>query len=68
MRADRTITRPSSERVAIRPIVDRITDTRLWKHYLPLTIGNDSANRSSVWWEGKPGNAKSKLSDVMNLQ
>ena len=33
---DRATTRMSSDRVAMRPIVNRMTDTRLGKRYLPL--------------------------------
>ena len=36
MRTDRAVTRMSSDRVAIRPIVNRMTDRCQWKHYLPL--------------------------------
>ena len=37
MRTDRAITRPSSERVVIRSLVDK----HLWKHYLPLAVGKN---------------------------
>ena len=36
MRADRAVTRMSNDRVAMRLIVNRMTDRRLWKHYLSL--------------------------------
>ena len=36
MRSDHAVTRMSSDRVAMRLIVNRMTDRRLWKHYLPL--------------------------------
>ena len=36
MCTDCTVTRMSSDRVAMRPIVNRMTDRRLWIHYLPL--------------------------------
>ena len=36
MRTDRAVARMSSDWVAMRPTVNRMTDRRLWKHYLPL--------------------------------
>ena len=36
MRTDRAMTRMSSDGVDMRPIVNRMTDRQLWKHYLPL--------------------------------
>ena len=36
MCTDCIVTRMSSDRVAMRPIVNRMTARRLWKHYLPL--------------------------------
>ena len=36
MCTDCTVTRMSNGHVAVRPIVNRTTDKRLWKHYLPL--------------------------------
>ena len=36
MRSDHALTRKSSDQVATRPIVNRMIDRHLWKHYLPL--------------------------------
>ena len=36
MCTDCAVTRMGSDWVATRPILDRMTDTCLWKHYLPL--------------------------------
>ena len=44
MRANRTITRLSSEPVAVRPIVDRQTPVKTL--YLPLAVGNQLGWRS----------------------
>ena len=40
MHTDHAVTRMSSDRVATRLTVNRMTDTRLWKHYLPLQSVN----------------------------
>ena len=44
MHTDRAVTRSSSERVSMRPIVD---SRHLWKHYLPLR----SVTRTGFWKE-----------------
>ena len=36
MRTDHAVTRLSNDRVAMRSIVNKMTDTRLWKYYFPL--------------------------------
>ena len=35
MRTGHAVTRMSSDRVAMRPIMNRMTDTHMWKQYLP---------------------------------
>ena len=57
MHTDCAITRMSSDWVVIRPIVNRMTDRRLWKYYLPLRSviavndidGKKSASYSQVF-------------------
>ena len=43
MRTVRALKRMSSDQVAMRPIVSRMTDRHLWKHYFPLQSVNIEA-------------------------
>ena len=49
MRSDRAVTRMSSDRVEIRPIVNRLADRRLWNHYLPLRSVTSTA--LGMWYQ-----------------
>ena len=50
MRTDRVVTRMSSDWVATKPIVNRMTDRHLWKHYLPLAAGNKKISVVLNYW------------------
>ena len=46
MRTNRVITRLRSERVAMRPIVNK----HLWEHYFPLVVGKNQAATAISFW------------------
>ena len=53
MRTDCAVTRMTSDWVAMRPIVDRMTDTCLWKHCFPLRLLMHSSRMRTNYFHGR---------------